>query len=85
MAIYYTDVEGFAHKEIAAIMDTRSGTVMSRLLRGRRQRRTLLAAPHATAAQPLLFTDLTMASSMSGRFKNGAMMSTGSGNTTVEL
>ena len=29
---------------------------------------------NATAAQRLLFTELTMASSMSGRFKNGAMM-----------
>lgn len=42
MSVYYADVEGFRYDEIAQTMSTRTGTVKSRLHRGRCQLRHLL-------------------------------------------
>ena len=41
--VYYADVEGFRYQEIAAMMNTPRGTVMSRLARGRQRLRVALA------------------------------------------
>jgi RNA polymerase sigma-70 factor, ECF subfamily len=46
-AVYYADVEGLRCDEIAALTNAPRGTVTSRLHRGRRQLRTLLALPTA--------------------------------------
>jgi RNA polymerase sigma-70 factor, ECF subfamily len=42
IAVYYADVEGFGHREIADLMQTPVGTVASRVHRGRRLLRRLL-------------------------------------------
>jgi RNA polymerase sigma-70 factor (ECF subfamily) len=39
LAVYYADVEGFRYAEIARIMGTPKGTVMTRLHRGRERLR----------------------------------------------
>lgn len=53
MVVYYADVEGYPYREIASLMGTPIGTVMSRLARGRARLRVLLgdrqAAPTGRA------------------------------------
>jgi RNA polymerase sigma-70 factor (ECF subfamily) len=44
-AVWLVDVEGFTHREAAAMQDVPEGTIASRLFRGRRQLRAGLEAP----------------------------------------
>src|SRR5271163_1452724 len=48
--VYYADVQGLGYQQIAAIMNTPTGTVASQLHRGRRQLRRLLANSSGDAA-----------------------------------
>jgi RNA polymerase sigma-70 factor (ECF subfamily) len=54
VAVYFADIAGYSYKEIAAMTDTRQGTVRSRLNRGRKQLRDLLSdSPISYAARTI--------------------------------
>lgn len=81
MAVYFADVEGFSYQEIADIMKTPVGTVMSRLHRGRRLLRGLLA-DHAreTGVVP----DAASTATMRGRGRGaGTRTATAAGSRTT--
>jgi len=69
MAVYFADVEGFSYQEIADIMKTPVGTVMSRLHRGRRLLRGLLAE-HARESG--IVPDAASTATMRGRGRKAA-------------
>jgi RNA polymerase sigma-70 factor (ECF subfamily) len=54
MAVYLADIEGYPYKEIAEIMGTPIGTVMSRLHRGRSKLREKLAAYAPKRSLPVM-------------------------------
>ncbi len=54
-AVYLADIEGYPYREIAEIMGTPVGTVMSRLHRGRRKIREQLVASGFGTPQPESF------------------------------
>lgn len=73
MAVYFADVEGFSYQEIADIMKTPVGTVMSRLHRGRRLLRGLLA-DHARETG--IVPDAASTATMRGRGRGAAETTT---------
>ena len=72
MAVYFADVEGFSYQEIADIMKTPVGTVMSRLHRGRRLLRGLLAEH---ARETGIVPDAASTATMRGRGRKVAATS----------
>ncbi|WP_345752309.1 sigma-70 family RNA polymerase sigma factor [Microbacterium rhizophilus] len=70
MAVYLADVEGFAYQEIADIMKTPIGTVMSRLHRGRRLLRDLLQDYAAERGIRAATEDTTAGTAPRGRRPN---------------
>lgn len=70
MAVYLADVEGFAYQEIADIMKTPIGTVMSRLHRGRRLLRDLLKDYAAERGIQAATKDTAAAAPARGRRSN---------------
>ena len=55
MAIYLADIEGYPYREIAEMMGTPIGTVMSRLHRGRGRLREKLARYAPKHGLPALY------------------------------
>jgi RNA polymerase sigma-70 factor (ECF subfamily) len=53
VVVYYADVQGLRYQEIAAIMNTPTGTVASQLHRGRRQLRKLLTDGDGATTQTI--------------------------------
>jgi RNA polymerase sigma-70 factor (ECF subfamily) len=81
MAVYFADVEGFSYQEIADIMKTPVGTVMSRLHRGRRLLRGLLAEH---ARETGIVPDAASTATMRGRGRGaGTRAATTAGSRTT--
>ncbi len=76
ITVYFADIAGYSYKEIAAMTDTRQGTVSSRLNRGRKQLRDLLFA--SPVAHPGRTIDKTPSGATQRRTSvNGAELSGG--------